>query len=1295
MVAYEDLTDEQRRAVDALDRNVTLTAGAGTGKTTTLTARYLAMIEQSLADCDGGNGDEQLLPENILTTTFTERAANDLEQSIRTEITNRLAARDVEEFDAWRVIVNELEHGYIHTLHGFCARLLREHALTIDAVDPGFETLDENESAALIYDTVRAVLEEYENHEAMHTLARQFSRSQLQNILIDLLSERPESLEWAERWADATEDEYIAFVESVLHPIDPDMAAERLAHPDFVEAAHILMDFVENPPDIETGGQAWQRAEGVVALLDDGFDDGVPSRRKQTIIAGLSMHLTKRDGERYAGYSGAKTNWDDHPRKEEFDGAFETLVDTLEPENHAVNVDLAIETNSVPFITALAELTQIAATAYQDRKDRQNAVDFTDLITYTVEFLETPENTEIRTRLREQFEYVMVDEFQDTDPRQWDLITLLTASDGETFDAQNVCVVGDVKQSIYRFRNADVTQFRETADTLDRVSSAARTTDTTSRDDDDQLSTNFRTLQTVLASINELFETIFDEGGESYEAAPQMLTADRDDPANIGTVEYLAVPTDADLRAQRFDHYAEFAEAEPAHDTELEAMALAARLSQILAGPIQVYPEEDEADRGDTANETTTEQMAGVQNDASGDEDPPTPRDITPSDIAILIRSRTHLKKYERALEAADVPYSVASGIGFYESTEITALLNLFRALADPSDERALYAALRSPLFGHTDDTLAQLKLDDEPLWDALAASEYNALEDTYEYLREWRQLAGLCDDESAGIDGSWAAFLTRIIEDSGYLVSVSADERPQQAMANVEKFREQLREWSDDGIRSLTTLVNRLERRINLGGRESEADTTGEGVQVLTIHDAKGMEFPFVVVPGLDRSFKDEAALGNGQIEFEQIGDQHAVGMKAPTPDDSFEMVDTIARETIRERRRAEERAEEKRVLYVACTRARDHLLLSGLHDSTGETEEPTMTDLGEPDPESASSWCDWVQPELLPADVCSALDTDDRVQRSYGDGTYTVSLPTPPIEQAQTDPAVDPAVALSPTPALPDVSFRLSATDLAALLGRYGTLQFNENTRTAYVEEKDDIDVSPDSRHGEESPTVHEPEQASRTVHEIEQEDQPARDASADTKGVDPSVFGELVHRLCELRPPETHWPNLMEQTLVDEGATATLTSALQNRVRMHAQRGIAYVDEQAAAVDVEFQYDELYVTAEFERGEIAGFIDHLIVTPDAYHIIDYKTGDVSPEEVDEDVEYYENQMKAYAVALHQQGTGRAVRVSLMFTTLDDTWDVEWSPEEVEAIQSEISSEIQSRLKEETNTILSNKTG
>jgi ATP-dependent helicase/nuclease subunit A len=390
MVDFDELTDEQKRAVKVLDRNVTLTAGAGTGKTTTLTARYLRMLEASIQATVGDDSPEAediLLPENILTTTFTERAANELEESIRTDITDRMSELDTDEFEAWRTVADELEDGYIHTLHGFCARLLREHALSIEGIDPGFEPIDEDETAALIHETVGTVLEEYEDHDATRTLAQRFSRQQLRDVLTDLLEERPESIEWAERWADASLEEYIGFVETELHPIEREEAADRLAQPAFVDAVSMLSDMIEDPPEIDTGGTAWQRVEGVIEILDEGFDDGVPSQRKQTTIAELSCHLTT-SGDRYASYTGAKTRWSGHSQKDVFDEAIQQLVEVIEPEEYAVNVDLELEANSFPLVSALAELTVIVSEEYEDRKRRQNVRDFSDLISSAVKFLQ-------------------------------------------------------------------------------------------------------------------------------------------------------------------------------------------------------------------------------------------------------------------------------------------------------------------------------------------------------------------------------------------------------------------------------------------------------------------------------------------------------------------------------------------------------------------------------------------------------------------------------------------------------------------------------------------------------------------------------------------------------------------------------------------------------------------------------------------------------------------------------------------------------------------------------------------
>jgi ATP-dependent helicase/nuclease subunit A len=1230
MVDFEELTEEQQTAADALDRNVTLTAGAGTGKTTTLTARYMRMLERGMTADAPADADAPLFPEEIVTTTFTERAANELKQSVREAIIDRVADAPPEEYAAWREVADGLEDGYIHTLHGFCSRLLREHALSVDAIDPGFDTLDESETTALLDDTVATLLETHDDHEAVQTLARRYSRRALQDILTDLLTERPGGIEWAERWAEASRADYLEYVEKELHPVSPDLAAKRLADPSFVDAIGTLQALHNAPPEaLETGGRAWKRATGILERIAHvEYETGEPTIETRDCFLGLCVHLTTGKGERYSNYTGAKGRWSGaEVEKDAFDTAMATIVGVLEPEEHLFSASTDADANGFPFVQALAQLTLLAHEAYTERKRRQNVVDFTDQIEFALEYVTEIASDEQRAELRDRFAYVMVDEFQDTDPRQWDLIAHLTAEHPDDFDARNVFVVGDIKQSIYRFRNADVTQFEDTEQDL----TAANPTEAEATDDE-QLSTNFRTLPDVLAFVNRLFDEVFDEDGEPYEAKPQPLTAYRSDPDDIASVEYLAVPTDTAYLASRFSDDNPFATARPEHDAELEAMALAARLTQLFDEPAQVYDEDS-------------------------DIKDPESRDVTPDDVAILLRSRTHLKKYERALEDADVPFTVASGLGFYETPEVTALLNLFRSLADPTDERALYGILRSPLFGHTDDTLAMLKRDGEPLWHALSGSDHEGLQASHELLRSWRETLGLTAESTPSLDDSWASFLTRVIDETGYLATISADERPQQAVANVEKFREQLRGFGEEGVTSLPTLVRRIERLRSLGNREGEATVQGggDGVKILTVHDAKGMEFPFVVVPGIGHGFNMKAAVGGGRIEFEEIDGDHVAGLKAPDPEDPFEMETTVARETLKRCRTEEERAEEKRVLYVACTRARDRLLFTGLHDLDGDSDEG-LVDVKSADPEEATSWRDWVQPHVLTEETLVALEENDRVKESLNDAPFTVSLPTPQAKRTTATESPTPELKLSETPPRPPRQFRLSPTDLASLLNGYGSLTLDEGTNTVFYESEPETEEKglDGERNGDRS----------------------------DPRGLPPTVFGDIVHRLCELRPPRDRWDDIVEQVLDSADATGELTSTDRDRVFEHATRAMEYVDGRHKKLDTAETYDELAITAEFDAGELSGLIDHLIVTPTAYHIIDYKTNDITSEEVESKAGYYRTQMEAYAVGLHQQNSDREVTATLYFTGPDEPYQFTWGLEKLDALDEELERELNNRI-------------
>jgi ATP-dependent helicase/nuclease subunit A len=171
-------------------------------------------------------------------------------------------------------------------------------------------------------------------------------------------------------------------------------------------------------------------------------------------------------------------------------------------------------------------------------------------------------------------------------------------------------------------------------------------------------------------------------------------------------------------------------------------------------------------------------------------------------------------------------------------------------------------------------------------------------------------------------------------------------------------------------------------------------------------------------------------------------------------------------------------------------------------------------------------------------------------------------------------------------------------------------------------------------------------------------------------------------MVHRLCELRPPPQRWADVMQQALAATDAQMELTDALREQVAEHAAWAIETVDAQEATLAVEQRYDELYVTAEVEQGELSGYIDHLSITPDAYHITDYKTGDVAAEDIGERAEHHRTQLVAYALALHQQGSGRRVRASLLFTAAQEVWEVTWTADELDELQAEIEAALQTRI-------------
>ncbi len=1251
----EDITlkPAQQRAARTLDRNITVEAGAGSGKTTTLTERYLTILRAHLDGPESlsANDDEidyrlpddidritdpavaRRLPERIVVTTFTDRAAEDLKQSIREKIRDHLEdIDDPERWAVWRAVADGIESGYIDTTHGFCSRILEEYAITHPAVDPDFEVMEEDDAKRLLVTVVNELVEAAPPETRV--LAPVFDRQKLADVLVELVVERDMTEEWIEAIRKLENPgAYEAHLVD-LHPFDADPQRLLEAVQDDLETLYELYcdeevcDRIGTNPMKYIGNDLCDFYEeySEIDLME------VPPVEQLQLCIRLCKLLTS-DGDRYAdgSYYGNKSfRTSDDPDATQFREAMDSLLETLTPETRQTDASLDPDRDAHDLLLALADLAEMAIDEYTDRKQQRGVLDYTDLINHTLTFLTDTDSTAV-DQLRDDIWYVMVDEFQDTNTQQWKLVQALT-SDADPFDADNVCVVGDIKQSIYRFRDADVTVFGDATSVLQTAN-----TETGTAECNPELTTNFRTLPETLQAINGLFDDIFAAGEtEPYEAVSAPLIAGRETPPALDPIaEYIPVPVETDIRDRYLGDEHGLTALPESEGGDLEATAIANRIATLL---------------------NTKTPVTDEKNDSEGETRP-----IEPNDIAVLIRSRSDLKDYERGLRAAKIPYTVVKGEGFFETPEIRAFTALLSALADPTDDIALYAAARSPLCGLSDTQLATAHTPGDDLWESLQKSDDPDVQRVVDDLERWRTYAGTADATGPTVE-SWVMLADRILAETGYLTAVAVDERGTTALANIDKLRDKLRELDTAGTPSLERVNTRLADQAGQGRAEAEANNAADatGVRIMTVHEAKGQEYPVVIVPGLGKEFNDRARISNGSVEYEQVplnGERQPIlGLKVPTADRT-DTDATLMRHVARDRRRAEERAEEKRILYVACTRAKDHLILTGRHTHDSDHE----AGIAQPDLDEPTSYRDLVQPALFgTADDATArwneLETDGKftsnleyeLEDTTKHGSVTVRLP-PDTETYDHDPDPVPAETFR-TSCECDLpwEFTLSASDLSRIPARAVEVQYHEETNQVTC-----------------IPSSSGPQRSADGGVEVR-----------DSKEMPAAIHGHAVHRLCETRPPRNKWRNVIQQAIQeqhdrDPGITdVTYQESAIETVVTEAERAIEYIETLHETLTVEATYDEYPIELSFENGTIRGFIDHLIVTPDTYHIIDYKTDQIEHDQTTDEFlasrsEHHRPQLRAYAAALSQQDPTRDVTATLYFTAIDESYT--WEPHQL----------------------------
>ncbi|HEX9093838.1 MAG TPA: UvrD-helicase domain-containing protein [Coriobacteriia bacterium] len=796
-------TSEQARAIRSLGGPLCISAGAGSGKTRVLAERFVAAVDPRASV----EGWAPAGVDEVLTVTFTDKAAGEIAERVRRVLLEHglvAEARRVDE--AW-----------ISTIHGLCTRLLRAHALEA-GLDPRFGVVSAVEAGSLREEVLEALLRE--------ELAAGRATGLVGAYGVAGTMEHLSTLHDRLRAMGATSgDVVVAGARGASDLLGNVLEATR-------DWSRRLSAYPSPSPTLERViASAAGSAETLAVLRDHGLgEDRELAREVLRVLHGLRLPLN---------VGGAKE-----------------LVAHCADERRGL-LDEAVRAVAAPLEDELIDLAGAFEERYAAAKSERGVLDFEDLQLGALALLRDPKGP--ASRYRALFRLVMIDEFQDTNAVQAALADLLADDD--------LCTVGDARQSIYGFRYADVDVYR--AHTQRMIAAGAATA---------QLTANFRSHPDVLAFVNGAFATpaLFGADflrlghGRDEKAAPALL------PAGEPRVALLLV----NRQGRRGDAA-----------REVEADAVAGRLRAL-------------ADAG-----------------------------VEQGDMVMLLRAMTHADEYAAALRRHDLDYTIVAGGSFFGRPEVEAVRAFLRAASNPLDDEALAIVLASGLTAMSDDGLARLRRASEeagraPLWRVMPATELG------EGDAAAARLAGAAIESARAREGrrSVAEIIHRACEELDFdlhLLARGPDGR--RAYANVLKLARLAEEFEHSGGAGTRDFLSHLALKERFRDREAPASVIDErvdAVRIMTVHAAKGLEFPVAAVPELGR----DLTLDTGALVLEKEG--AGARLALVLPDDGAvgaEERRSAWASDARARARVREIEEEQRLLYVACTRAREVLVLSG----------------------------------------------------------------------------------------------------------------------------------------------------------------------------------------------------------------------------------------------------------------------------------------------------------------------------------------------------------------------------
>lgn len=863
------LTRSQQEALN-IEKHVCVTAGAGSGKTTVLVQRYLKILRE-----------RDVTPREIVAITFTEKAAAEMKERIIQEMAEEAENAGVEQSNSLQRFRDEMNSAHISTIHAFCASILREFPFQA-FVPANFSIVQGIEQKLLLQDTLKKTLKTIatnEEDEHRQELTRLLKRYGGQKNLVDFFSnmvERRDSLErlMKKMYSNPNDTE-------IRTSLERQIREELMSNIDPAEFIRCLNAVLE----VAKGTKA-DNAKNLIQQLEALYKQNPNSLEGLNLLKEIGDLITIQNGSIATGgflpKSVDRTGIADQIAFLEITAKKIKDVPILEKEKddnkkadvetdneHKMDDEVVSDDDFLISTTRdLLTLYKRILKDYQNAKLSQSTLDFNDLQLKTRNLLR--DNQEIRQKLVDRYKFYMVDEFQDTNELQYDLVMRLT----DKLKSANLFIVGDPKQSIYAFRGADVRVFKKTRQKIVENNGLAIS-----------LKENFRSLQGPIRFTNHFFNHLMQDGSENEFEVPyeSLIKARR---------------TDADGAVEIFL-------GQNGEENVDEYTLITNRIKNMKRN-------------GDTV---------WVRDENNGEVERP----IEYGDIAILIRSRTHLPNIEHALLEGGIPYLTTGGIGFYQRQEIYDIWNYLSFLNIPSENQtSLSGILRGPAFGISDTELYEISLQDgADLWEK--AQNYQTpsehLRNAIDTLKKHLEIAQRTPVNQ---------LIVTIVNQTGMIGTLKTGKQGNQRWANYQKLLELARNFDgDENTQILPDFIEFLDTLITEEPREGQApvETSSGAVQIMTIHAAKGKEFSIVILPCLNRK---------GQTDSEPFIDEAlGIGFSPLKPDDGYRKTEPSIIAHMKNRSREKEVAEKKRLFYVGTTRAEDRLILSGTLSDKGEAQE------------------------------------------------------------------------------------------------------------------------------------------------------------------------------------------------------------------------------------------------------------------------------------------------------------------------------------------------------------------